>query len=72
MKCVSETSTIAVAYIDKYDVVSTPVDDGGVIVDRVLVDIDNIYPWLREQEEKGCVLAAQTLAGLFYLNERCL
>ena len=70
--CVSETSTIAVAYIDKYDVVSTPVDDGGVIVDRVLVDIDNIYPWLREQEEKGCVLAAQTLAGLFYLNERCL
>lgn len=70
--CVSETSTIAIAYIDKYDVVSKPVDDGGVIVDRVLVDIDNIYPWLREQEEKGAVIAAQTLAGLFYLKEKFL
>ena len=37
-----------------------------------LVDIDNIYPWLREQEEKGCVLASQTLAGLFYLKENFL
>ena len=70
--CVSETSTIAIAYIDKYDVVSKPVDDGGVIVDRMLVDIDNIYPWLREQEDKGAVIAAQTLAGLFYLNEKSL
>ncbi len=68
--CVSETVTIAVAYINEYKVASEPVDDGGVIVDRVLVDIDNIYPWLREQEEKGCVLAAQTLAGLFYLKEK--
>ena len=70
--CVSETVTIAIAYINKYEVVSEPVDDGGVIVDRVLIDIDNIYPWLREQEEKGCVLAAQTLAGLFYLKENNL
>ena len=66
--CVSETVTIAVAYINEYKIVSKPVDDGGVIVDRVLVDIDNIYPWLREQEEKGYALAAQTLAGLFYLK----
>ena len=67
--CVSETVTIAIAYIDKYDVVSKPIDDGGVIIDRVLVDIDNIYPWLQEQERKGYALAAQTLAGLFYLRE---
>ena len=70
--CVSETVTIAIAYINEYKIVSEPVDDGGVIVSRVLVDIDNIYPWLREQEEKGCVLAAQTLAGLFYLKENFL
>ena len=67
--CVSETVTIAIAYIDKYEVLSEPIDDGGVIVDRVLVDIKNIYPWLREQEKKGYALAAQTLAGLFYLKE---
>ena len=57
--CVSETVTIAIAYIN-----------GGVIIDRVLVDINNIYCWLKEQEEKGYALAAQTLAGLFYLNEK--
>ena len=28
--CVSETVTIAVAYINKYKIVSEPVDDGGV------------------------------------------
>ena len=67
--CVSETVTIAVAYIDEYKIVSEPIDDGGVIVDRVLVDINNIYPWLKEQEAKGYALASQTLAGLFYLKE---
>ena len=67
--CVSETVTIAIAYINKYKISSEPIDDGGVIVDRVLVDIDKIYPWLKEQEEKGYALAAQTLAGLFYLKE---
>ena len=67
--CVSETVTIAVAYIDKYKVVSEPVDDGGVIVDRVLVEIKDIPRWLREQEKSGASIAAQTLAGLFYLRE---
>ena len=67
--CVSETVTIAFAYINKYNVIEEPIDDGGVIVDRVLVDINNIYTWLREQEKNGAALAAQTLAGLFYLNE---
>ena len=66
--CVSETITIAIAYIDKYEIVSEPVDDGGVIVDRVLVNINDIYPWLKEQENKGYALAAQTLAALFYLK----
>ena len=67
--CVSETVTIAIAHINEYKIISEPVDDGGVIIDRVLVDINNITNWLKEQEEKGAALAAQTLAGLFYLNE---
>ena len=67
--CVSETVTIAIAYIDKYEIVSEPIDDGGVIVDRVLVNIKDIYPWLKDQEAKGYALAAQTLAGLFYIKE---
>ena len=66
--CVSETVTIAIAYIGEYKVVSEPINDGGVIVDRVLVDIKDIYSWLKEQEENGYALTAQTLAGLFYLK----
>ena len=66
--CISETVTIAIAYINEYKIQSTPVDDGGVIVDRILVDIDKIYDWLKEQEEKGYALTAQTLAALYFLN----
>ena len=45
------------------------ISDGGVIVNRVLVDKNNIRNWLKEQEESGIALTASTLAALFYLNE---
>ena len=68
--CVSETITIAIAYINNYNIVSTPVSDGGIIVDRQLVNIDNVYSWLRGKEAEGYALTASTLAALFYLMER--
>ncbi len=67
--CVSEVVTIAIAYISDYNIVSKPVSDDGVIVDRILVDRKNVYNWLREQEENGIALTASTLAALFYLSE---
>ena len=67
--CVSETITIAIAYISEYNVSSKPVSDGGVIVDRILVNKNNIHNWLREQEQAGVALTASTLAALFYLSE---
>lgn len=67
--CVSEILTIAFAYIKEYNIVSEPVSDGGIIVDRILVDKNNIYSWLREQEEKGYALTASTHAALFYIFE---
>lgn len=66
--CISETVTIAFAYIDKYNIISAPIDDGGVIVDRVLADIERVREWLQEQEQNGYILTAQTLAALFYLD----
>jgi len=68
--CVSETCTIAIAYIDNYKIVSEPISDGGVIIDRELVSIDNIYSWLKQKETQGYILTGQTLAALFYLQER--
>ena len=68
--CVSETCTIALAYIDEYNIVSEPINDGGIIVDRELVSIDNIHSWLKEKNKNGYLMTAQTLAALFYLQER--
>ena len=65
--CTSETCTIAIAHILDKNIKQTPIDDGGIIVDRVWVKKNNIKQWLREKEEAGYVLTAQALAGLFYL-----
>lgn len=64
--CVSEIITIAIAYITSYDIVEQPIDDGGVIVDRILVNIKDVHRWLKEQEQKGLALTASTLAALYY------
>ena len=40
--CVSEIITIASAYIKSYSIVEKPIDDGGIIVDRILVNIKNV------------------------------
>lgn len=65
--CVSETCTIAIAYISSKEKVQEPVDDGGVIVDRVWIKKNEVKNWLTQKEEEGCVLTAQALAALFYL-----
>lgn len=67
--CVSETITLAIAYLDSKIPVKEPVSDGGVIVDRIWVKKDSVHKWLREMENKGYILTGQTLAGLFYLYE---
>lgn len=66
--CVSETITLAIAYINDKKLISPPVSDGGVIIDRVWVKKKNIKEWLSEKENEGYALTAQTLAGLFYLD----
>ena len=67
--CVSETITVAIAYISEYEIKSQPVSDGGVIVDRILVDKSNVYKWLQAQEKEGVALTASSLAALYFLCE---
>ena len=67
--CVSETITVAIAYIKEYVIKSEPVSDGGVIVERILVDKSNVYKWLQEQEKNGVALTASSLAALYFLCE---
>ena len=67
--CVSETCTIAIAYIKDKKEVKEPISDDGIIVDRVWVNKKDVYSWLAQKESEDCVLTAQALASLFYLYE---
>ena len=66
--CVSETCTIAIAYIKDKTIVNKPVDDNGVIVDRIWIRKSEIKNWFKQKETEGYVLTAQALAALFYLD----
>ncbi len=65
--CVSETVTLAIAKINNKEPVCPVVNDGGVIVDRIWVKKSDIKDWLRNKEQEGYILTAQTLAVLYYL-----
>lgn len=67
--CTSETCTLALAKINDKTPTQPPVNDGGVIIDRIWVKKVNIFKWLREKESEGYVLTAQALASLLYLYE---
>lgn len=65
--CISETCVIATAYIKDKTVIQKPVDDGGIIVDRIWVKKKDIVEWLNEKNNEGYVVSAHTLGALFYL-----
>lgn len=64
--CTSETSTIALAEITDTTEISKPLSDGGIILERIWVNANDICDWLQEQEKNGCAISAQALCGLFY------
>ena len=64
--CTSETSTIALAEITDPTEISKPLSDGGIILERIWVNANDIRDWLQEQEKNGCAISAQALCGLFY------
>lgn len=66
--CVSETCTLVIAHIKDKTLVSEPITDDGVIVDRIWIKKSEIKSWLKEKEDEGFVLTAQSLAVLFYLE----
>ena len=66
--CVSETFAIAIAYVGNRELQQKPVSDDGVIFDRVWVKKSQIKEWLRNKENDGYVLTAQSLAALYYLD----
>lgn len=60
-----EVCTIAKCTISADSPKKEPVDDGGVIVDRIKVPISKVKSWLLEMNKKGYVISAQTLGALY-------
>ena len=65
--CISETCVLASAYIKDKNTVKPPVNDGGIIVDRIWVKKRDLAEWLDLKEKEGYVISAHTLGALFYL-----
>lgn len=64
----SEKSTLALGYIDDLTRKRIPVDDGGVIIRRVEVLVNEVSKFLDEIQAKDeYFMCAQTLAGVYYL-----
>lgn len=63
----SETSTIAIAYIDGSKEFENPTDnDGGIIVERRLIEKEKVLDFIKDFERQGNSIGAQTLSGLFF------
>lgn len=66
----SETLTFVTALIEEYNLIQTPVSDGGIIAERFFVKANDIRTYLSKLDEKEYSIAAATLAGIFYALNR--
>jgi len=66
----SEKSTLALADVYDLEKKGKPVDDGGVIIKRVEVKLDDVSEFLNEIQRE-CFMCAQTLAGVYFLQKSC-
>ena len=64
----SEKSTLAIADIYNLEKKMAPVDDGGVITDRVEVKLDKIKDFIEKIQNENMYMCAQTLAGVYFLT----
>ena len=65
--CVSEVFTILVAEISDPTPIQQPVTDGGIIVERILIDVKDIPEFLKSEQKAGNTISGQTLAGLYFI-----
>lgn len=63
-----EICTIAKAIISDDKIIKEPVDDGGVIAERIRVPVSEVKTWISEMNKKGYVISAQTLGALYLIQ----
>ena len=65
-----ETLTYVTAIVNDNTIAQTPVDDGGIIVERFQVPSDKIIEYLQSLNQKEISIAAATVCGIFYALNR--
>lgn len=63
-----EVCSIYKAYIKDDEIQVPPIDDGGVIIDRIRVKKSKIKDFLKQKEQEGGSISALALAALYYLE----
>ncbi len=63
----SEASTIAICYIKNKELKQQPVNDNGVIQDRIYVKKSKINEFLKDCGKKNYAISSQALAGLYFI-----
>jgi 8-oxo-dGTP pyrophosphatase MutT (NUDIX family) len=66
----SETLSYVTAISENYNIVSKPISDGGIIVERFLVPVKNVHKYFSEINSKEYSLAAATVCGVFFALKR--
>lgn len=66
----SETLTYVTAIVEEPNLVQTPVDDGGIIIERFQVNSNKIVDYLNNLDQNKVSIAAATVCGIFYALNR--
>ena len=62
----SETLTYITAICNSYDIIQKPVSDGGIILDRFFIPVDNIDKYLKNINQNEISVAAALVCGVYY------
>ncbi len=65
----SETLSYTTAFVDDYKA-QKALSDGGIILDRILVDVNCVYDYFNSLDKKEYSIAAATVCGVFFALER--
>ena len=65
-----ETLTYVTAIVNEYNLKQEPVSDGGIIIERYLIPAQDIIKHLKSINPKETSIAAATICGIFYAQER--
>ena len=66
----SETLTYITAIVEDNKLISKPVDDGGIIAERILIPTKNVYSFLNSLDTKEISVSSALVCGLYYALNR--